>query len=140
LEELYGVNGSASRIRAVTDSGSAEVKVWQLRPLDEVDPILYLDALYVNIKVSGRVSKRAVYVVLGINREDHKELLGLWLGEAEAEGAKFWLKMLTDLKNRGRKDILIACCAGLVGFPQAIAAWLSKQLTQSQKLGNARLQ
>ncbi len=82
-------------------------------------PILYLDALYVNIKVSGRVSKRAVYVVLGINRKGNKEVLGLWIGEAESEGAKFWLKVLTDLKNRGLKDILIACCDGLVGFPQA---------------------
>jgi transposase-like protein len=122
LEELYGVNISASLISEVTDSVSDEVKAWQVRPLDEVYPILYLDALYVNIKVSGRVSKRAVYVVLGINCEGNKELLGLWIGEAEAEGAKFWLKVLTDLKNRGLKDILIACCDGLVGFPQAIAA------------------
>ena len=91
-------------------------------PLDSVYPVVYLDALYVNIKVSGRVSKRAVYVVLALNQEGNKELLGLWVGEAEAEGAKFWLKVLTDLKNRGLKDILIACCDGLVGFPQAIEA------------------
>jgi transposase-like protein len=122
LEELYGVSVSAALISEVTDTVSDEVKAWQVRPLDEVYPILYLDALYVNIKVSGRVSKRAVYVVLGINREGNKELLGLWIGEAEAEGAKFWLKVLTDLKNRGLKDILIACCDGLVGFPQAIEA------------------
>jgi transposase-like protein len=122
LEELYGVNISPALISEVTDTVSDEVKAWQVRPLDEVYPILYLDALYVNIKVSGRVSKRAVYVVLGINREGNKDLLGLWIGEAEAEGAKFWLKVLTDLKNRGLKDILIACCDGLVGFPQAIEA------------------
>lgn len=122
LEELYGVSLSPSLISEVTDSVSDEVKAWQARPLEEVYPILYLDALYVNIKVSGRVSKRAVYVVLGINREGNKELLGLWIGDAEAEGAKFWLKVLTDLKNRGLKDILIACCDGLVGFPQAIEA------------------
>ena len=122
LEELYGVNISPALISEVTDTVSDEVKAWQVRPLDEVYPILYLDALYVNIKVSGRVSKRAVYVVLGLNREGNKELLGLWIGEAEAEGAKFWLKVLTDLKNRGLKDILIACCDGLVGFPQAIEA------------------
>ncbi|NJL41508.1 MAG: IS256 family transposase [Leptolyngbyaceae cyanobacterium RM2_2_4] len=122
LEELYGVNVSPALISEVTDSVSDEVKAWQVRPLDEVYPIVYLDALYVNIKVSGRVSKRAVYVVLGVNREGNKELLGLWIGEAEAEGAKFWLKVLTDLKNRGLKDILIACCDGLVGFPQAIEA------------------
>lgn len=130
LEELYGVNVSAALISEVTDSVSDEVKAWQVRPLDEVYPILYLDALYVNIRVSGRVSKRAVYVVLGINREGNKELLGLWIGEAEAEGAKFWLKVLTDLKNRGLKDILIACCDGLVGFPQAIEALYPKTQVQ----------
>ena len=75
---------------------------------------------YVNIKVLGRVSKRAVYVVLGIHPEGHRHLMGLWIGEAETEGAKFWLKVLTDFKNRGLKDILIACCDGLKGFPQAI--------------------
>lgn len=130
LEELYGVNVSASLISDVTDTVSEEVKAWQARPLDEVYPILYLDALYVNIKVSGRVSKRAVYVVLGVNCEGNKELLGLWIGEAEAEGAKFWLKVLTDLRNRGLKDILIACCDGLVGFPQAIEALYPKTQVQ----------
>jgi putative transposase len=122
LEELYGVEISAALISEVTDSISDEVKAWQCRPLEEVYPILYLDALYLNIKVSGRVSKRAVYVVLGVNAEGNKDLLGLWIGEAESEGAKFWLKVLTDLKNRGLKDILIACVDGLTGFPQAIEA------------------
>ena len=123
LEELYGgAKISAARISEVIESVSEEVKAWQSHPLDEVYPIVYFDALYVNIKVSGRVSKRAVYVVLGIHPEGHKQLLGLWIGEAETEGAKFWLKVLTDLKNRGLKDILIACCDGLKGFPQAIEA------------------
>lgn len=123
LEELYGgAKISAAVISEVIESVSEDVKAWQSRPLDEVYPIVYLDALYVNIKVSGRVSKRAVYVVLGIDREGDKQLLGLWVGEAESEGAKFWLKVLTDLKNRGLKDILIACCDGLKGFPQAIEA------------------
>jgi len=122
LEELYGAQVSPAIISEVTDTVSEDVKAWQCRPLDELYPITYLDALYVNIKVAGRVSKRAVYVVLGINREGNKDLLGLWLGEAEAEGAKFWLKVLTDLKNRGLKDILVACCDGLKGFPQAIEA------------------
>ena len=122
LEELYGAQVSASLISEVTDSVSEDVKAWQNRPLDDLYPITYLDALYINIKVGGRVSKRAVYVVLGINREGSKDLLGLWIGDAEAEGAKFWLKVLTDLKNRGLKDILIACCDGLKGFPQAIEA------------------
>ncbi|MEL6261990.1 MAG: IS256 family transposase, partial [Cyanobacteria bacterium J06626_6] len=120
LAELYGgAKISASVISDVIESVSADVKAWQSRPLDEVYPIVYLDALYVNIKVSGRVSKRAVYVVLGIDREGDKKLLGLWIGEAETEGAKFWLKVLTDMKNRGLRDILIACCDGLKGFPQA---------------------
>jgi putative transposase len=122
LEELYGAQVSSAIISEVTDTVSEDVKAWQRRPLDELYPIVYLDALYVNIKVAGRVSKRAVYVVLGINREGNKDLLGLWMGEAEAEGAKFWLKVLTDLKNRGLQDILIACCDGLKGFPQAIEA------------------
>jgi transposase-like protein len=120
LEELYGAKVSAALISEVTDSVNDEVKAWQHRPLDELYPIVYLDALYVTIKVGGRVSKRAVYVVLGINRDGNKELLGLWIGEVETEGAKFWLKVLTDLKNRGLQDILIACCDGLKGFPQAI--------------------
>jgi putative transposase len=122
LEELYGAQISAALISEVSDSISDEVKAWQCRPLDEVYPILYLDALYLNVKVSGRISKRAVYVVLGVNGEGNKDLLGLWMGEAESEGAKFWLKVLTDLKNRGLKDILIACVDGLTGFPQAIEA------------------
>lgn len=130
LEELYGAKISPALISEVTDAVSEEVKAWQNRPLDDLYPIAYLDALYVNVKVSGRVSKRAVYVVLGVNQDGNKELLGLWIGEAEAEGAKFWLKVLTDLKNRGLKDILIACCDGLKGFPQAIETVYPKTQVQ----------
>ena len=123
LSELYGgAKVSAELISNVIETVSEDVRAWQSSPLSEVYPIVYLDALYVNIKVSGRVSKRAVYVVLGIHPEGHKQLMGLWVGEAETEGAKFWLKVLTDLKNRGLRDILIACCDGLNGFPQAIEA------------------
>ena len=120
LVELYGANISEALISDVTDSVIEEVKDWRSRPLDEVYPIVYLDALYVNIKVNGQVSKRAVYVALAVTVEGNKELLGLWIGSAEREGAKFWLSVLTDLKNRGTQDILIACCDGLKGFPQAI--------------------
>ena len=131
LEELYGgAKVSAELISGVIETVSEDVRVWQSSPLSEVYPIVYLDALYVNIKVSGRVSKRAVYVVLGIHPEGHKELMGLWVGEAETEGAKFWLKVLTDLKNRGLRDILIACCDGLKGFPQAIEAVYPKAQVQ----------
>ena len=122
LEELYGVNISAALISEVTDAVSEDVSRWQSRPLDALYPIVYLDALYVNIRLSGRVSKQAVYVVLGIDLEGNKEVLGLWIGPGEAEGAKFWLKVLTDLKNRGLQDIFVACCDGLKGFPQAIGA------------------
>lgn len=120
LLELYGANVPESLISEVTDSVLDEVKAWRSRPLDEVYLIVYLDALYVNIKVNGQVSKRAVYVALAITSDGNKELLGLWMGEAEHEGAKFWLSVLTDLRNRGLMDILIACCDGLKGFPQAI--------------------
>lgn len=131
LEDLYGgAKVSAELISGVIETVSEDVRVWQSSPLSEVYPIVYLDALYVNIKVSGRVSKRAVYVVLGIHPEGHKQLMGLWVGEAETEGAKFWLKVLTDLKNRGLRDILIACCDGLKGFPQAIEAVYPKAQVQ----------
>ncbi|MGK7887715.1 MAG: IS256 family transposase [Leptolyngbyaceae cyanobacterium] len=120
LEELYGVKLSAALISEVTDAVSEDVNRWQSRPLDALYPIVYLDALYVNIRVSGQVRKQAVYVVLGITLDGNKEVLGLWIGPGEAEGAKYWLKVLTDLKNRGLQDIFIACCDGLKGFPQAI--------------------
>lgn len=126
LLDLYGVEIAEGMITEVTNEVLDEVKAWQSRPLDELYPILYLDALYVNIKVGGRVSKRAVYVVLGINTEGDKELLGLWFGEAESEGAKFWLKVLTDLKNRGLQDILIACCDGLKGFPKQLSRFIPR--------------
>jgi transposase-like protein len=130
LEELYGAKVSASMISEVTDAVLEEVKAWQARPLEEIYPIVYLDALYVKIKVSGRISKRAVYISLGVDQEGDKQLLGIWVGEAEAEGAKFWLRILTELKNRGLKDILIACCDGLTGFPEAIGAVYPKTQVQ----------
>ena len=100
LEALYGANVSLAIISEVTDTVSENVKAWQRRPLDELYPIAYLDALYVNIKVAGRISKRVVYVVLGLNREGNKDLLGLWIGEAESEGAKFWLEVLNEIEVR----------------------------------------
>ena len=117
LEELYGAKVSASLISEVTDAVSEEVKAWRSRPLDEVFPIVYLDALYVNIKVNGRVSKRAVYVVLGINPEGNKELLGLWIGEAEREGAKFWLGRL-NRPQESRAERYSDC---LLRWPQRLS-------------------
>jgi putative transposase len=118
LHELYGVEVSPSLISRVTDTVLEDVRAWQARPLDPVYPIVYLDAIHVKMRSSGHVQSQAVYLALGINLEGQKELLGLWVGEAE--GAKFWLSVLTELKNRGVQDILIACVDGLKGFPEAI--------------------
>ena len=120
LHELYGVEISPSLVSAVTDSVLDDVRAWQSRPLDPVYPIVYLDAIHLKLRSSGSVQNQAVYVALGISKDGHKELLGLWVGEAE--GAKFWLNVLTELKNRGIRDILIACMDGLRGFPEAVEA------------------
>ena len=118
LEEMYGVEVSPTLISNVTDGVLEEVKNWQSRPLEGIYPVVYLDALYVRMRNEGRVENRAVYVVIGITVEGQKEVLGLWT--SAQEGARFWLGVLTDLKNRGVKDILIACVDGLKGFPEAI--------------------
>ena len=118
LKELYGVQVSPELISTITDAVIDEVTAWQNRPLDNVYPIVYLDALFVKIRDSGTIKKKAVYLALGVNMQGEKELLGLWI--AQTEGAKFWLNVLTELKNRGLKDIFIACVDGLTGFPDAI--------------------
>lgn len=118
LRELYGSEVSPALISAVTDTVLDDVKAWQSRPLDAVYPIVYLDAIHLKMRESGQVKNQAVYLALGINVEGHKELLGLWVGENE--GSKFWLNILSELKNRGVQDILIACVDGLKGFPEAI--------------------
>lgn len=118
LHEMYGIEVSPTLISEVTDAVAEDVKTWQSRPLEAVYGIVYLDALYVKMRHEGRVENRAVYVAIGVNLEGRKEVLGLWT--SGNEGAKFWLGVLTELKNRGVKDILIACVDGLKGFPQAI--------------------
>jgi putative transposase len=120
LEEIYGVEVSPTLISNVTEAVVDEVKSWQSRPLDELIPILYLDALFVKIRDNGHVENKAIYVAIGVNLEGNKEVLGLWA--AQTEGAKFWLQVLTELQSRGVKDILIACVDGLKGFPDAIEA------------------
>jgi len=120
LEEIYGVEVSPALISKVTDAVLEDVQAWQHRPLDAVYPIVYLDAIHLKMRHSGRVQTRAVYLALGINLEGNKELLGLWIGEHE--GAKFWLNILTELQSRGVQDILIAAVDGLTGFPDAIAS------------------
>jgi len=120
LQEIYGVEISPVLISEVTDGVLEEIQNWQSRPLEALYPILYLDALFVKMRHEGRVENRAVHVVVGITLEGRKEVLGLWT--AQAEGSKFWLTVLTELKNRGVKDVFIACVDGLKGFPEAIEA------------------
>jgi len=128
LEELYGVEVSPTLISNITDAVLDEVRTWQARPLAAVYPILYFDALFVKSRQEGPVQTKAVYVALGITLEGEKELLGLWL--SESEGAKFWLSVFTDLKNRGVEDCFIACVDGLKGLPEAIEAVLPKTQVQ----------
>jgi transposase-like protein len=118
FKEMYDADVSAAIISKVTEAVIEKVTEWQSRPLDAIYPIIYLDCIVVKIRQDKRVINKAVYLALGVNMEGHKELLGLWL--SENEGAKFWLNVLTELQNRGVKDILIACIDGLKGFPDAI--------------------
>ena len=118
LHEMYGVEVSPGLISEVTDAVLDEVKTWQNRPLDSMYPVVYLDALMVKMRHEGRVENRAVYVAIGINEDGVKEVLGLW--SSANEGAKFWLAVMTELKNRGLRDVYVVCTDGLKGFPQAI--------------------
>lgn len=118
FKEMYDADVSATLISKVTDGVQEQVVTWQNRPLDALYPIVYLDCIVVKVHEDNRVINKSVYLALGINLEGHKELLGLWI--AKAEGAKFWLSVLTELQSRGLNDILIACVDGLSGFPDAI--------------------
>ena len=118
LREMYGVDVSPTLISNVTEAVMEEVKTWQSRPLDEVYPILYMDALRVKMRDGAHVENKAIHVAIAVNLAGHKEVLGLWA--AQNEGAKFWLQVLTELQNRGVKDIFIACVDGLKGFPEVI--------------------
>jgi len=118
LLEMYGVDVSEGLISQATEAVTDEVKAWQNRPLDEVYPIVFLDCIVVKSREDGKVTNRSVYLALGVNMDGHKELLGIWI--AKTEGAKFWLGVITELQNRGVKDIFIACVDGLKGFPEAI--------------------
>ena len=118
LQQMYGVEVSPTLISTVTDAVLEEVKAWQNRPLEPIYGLMFLDALYVKMRHEGRVENRAVYVAIGVDLEGRKDVLGLWT--SSNEGAKFWLGVLTELKNRGVKDVLIACVDGLKGFPQAV--------------------
>ena len=118
FKEMYDADVSPALISKVTDAVLEQVTEWQARPLDPVYPIVYLDCIVLKIRQDKQVINKAIYLALGVNMEGHKELLGLWM--SENEGAKFWLAVLTELQNRGVRDILIACVDGLKGFPEAI--------------------
>ncbi|WP_370611326.1 IS256 family transposase [Klebsiella aerogenes] len=118
FKEMYDADVSPTLISKVTDAVKEQVTEWQNRQLDALYPIVYMDCIVVKVRQNGSVINKAVFLALGINTEGQKELLGMWL--AENEGAKFWLTVLTELKNRGLQDILIACVDGLKGFPDAI--------------------
>jgi putative transposase len=118
LEEMYGVDVSPTLVSQVTKAVQEEITLWQNRPLDEIYPIVYLDAIRVKVRHDGRVINKAVYLAIGVNLDGLKEVLGMWT--AETEGAKFWLQVVTELKNRGVQDIFVACVDGLKGFPEAI--------------------
>jgi putative transposase len=128
VEEIYGTEVSPSLISEVTDAVLEEVRAWQSRPLEAVYPILYLDALTVKMRHEGRVENRAVFVAIGVALTGQKDVLGLWT--SANEGAKFWLQILTEIRNRGVPDVLIACVDGLKGFPEAIQAVYPKTQVQ----------
>jgi putative transposase len=128
LEEMYGAEVSPSLISEVTDAVMEEVRAWQSRPLDPIYAIVYLDALVVKMRQEGRVENRAVFVALGVNLGGQKDVLGLWT--SATEGAKLWLQILTEIRNRGVQDVLIACVDGLKGFPEAIQAVYPKTQVQ----------
>ena len=128
IEEIYQVSISTATISAITDKIIDKVKAWQARPLETIYPFVWLDAIHYKIKDGGKYVSKAVYTVLGVNMEGRKEILGLYL--SESEGANFWLSVLTDLNNRGLKDILIASVDGLKGFPEAIKAIFPKTEVQ----------
>ena len=120
FQELYGIDVSDSTISRITDKVLPIVKEWQERPLEEVYAVVYLDAIHFHVRSEGRIVKKAVYIALGIDMDGRRDVLGMYVGENES--AKFWLSILNGLKNRGVRDILIACIDGLTGFPQAITA------------------
>lgn len=127
LEEMYGAQVSPSLISSVTDAVADEVKSWQARPLDAVYPIVYLDCIHAKVR-DGAVRVKAVYIALGVNMAGEKEILGLWI--AQTEGAKFWLQVVNELRNRGVQDMFVACVDGLKGFPEAIEAVFPKTAVQ----------
>src|SRR5213079_1519491 len=129
LRELYGVEVSPDLVSAVTDAVLEEVSAWQARPLEAIYPLVFFDALRVKIRDEGLVRNKAVHIALGVRADGTKEILGLWL--EQNEGAKFWLRVMNELKNRGVEDVLIAVVDGLKGFPEEITAVFPQATVQT---------
>lgn len=129
IAEIYGVEVTAATISTITDKVLPLVEEWQNRRLEKVYPIIYLDAIYIKMRQDGKIENVAVYIVLAVDTEGHKDVLGHWVGTG-AEGATYWLNVVTDLQNRGVADILIACVDGLEGFAEAIHAVFPKTIVQ----------
>jgi putative transposase len=129
LAELYGLEVSPELVSAVTEAVLDEIAEWQNRPLEAAYPLVFFDALRVKVRDEGTVRNKAVYLALGVRADGRKEILGLWI--EQTEGAKFWLRVMTELKNRGVEDILIAVVDGLKGFPDAITAVFPKAQVQT---------
>jgi putative transposase len=129
LEEIYGVKVGRDLISRVTDGVMDDVRAWSQRPLDDVYPVIFLDALVLKIREGGSVQRRACYLALGVTIDGDRDVLGMWF--QETEGAKFWMQVLSDLKHRGVQDILICCVDGLNGFPEAIEAIFPKTTVQT---------
>jgi len=118
--EVYGVDASRGLVSDVTDVVADEVGLWRARPVDEVYPIVYVDGVRIRVRDRGVVTVKAAHLVIGVGLEGRKQALGVWI--AEAEGARFWCSVLTELRNRGLRDILVCCCDGLSGLPEAVTA------------------
>lgn len=129
LREVYGVNASRELISNVTDVVTDEIELWRNRPVDEVYPIVYIDGIRIRVRDKGAVTVKVAHLVIGVDVEGRKHALGVWI--AEAEGAKFWLSVLTELRNRGLRDILICCCDGLSGLPEAITTAFPHTVVQT---------
>jgi transposase-like protein len=128
MQEMYGAEVSPGLVSQVTESVRDKIIEWQNRPLDAIYPVIYMDCIHLKIRQDKQIISKAIYLVLGINLHGHKELLGMWI--SENEGAKFWLSVLTELKNRGVQDVMVACVDGLKGFPDAISAVFPKTQVQ----------
>lgn len=120
IKDLYGVEISAEMVSKITDRITPEIKEWQNRPLERIYPLIFMDAIHYKVREDGQINKRAAYVVMGVNMEGNKDILGIWIGDNES--AKFWLGILNDLKNRGVEDVLVFCVDGLTGIKEAIEA------------------